>query len=115
MIQDPNPSFSAVTVDVVRDEIILQDESLEQITVYDRLANTPPNATMTEPKRIIGGPLTTLSLNCGIYVDQANGDIYSVNGDVSNWMTVFSREARGNVEADRALHTPAPNLRHRGG
>jgi len=106
VIQDPNPSFSAVAVDVVRDEIVLQDESLEQLTVYDRLDNTPPNAAMTEPKRVIGGPLTTLSLNCGVYLDQANGDIYSVNGDVSNWMTVFSREARGNVEADRALHTP---------
>ncbi len=46
-IKDPNPSFSAVAVDVVRDEIVLQDESLEQITVYDRLANSRPNATLT--------------------------------------------------------------------
>ncbi|MCZ6752305.1 MAG: hypothetical protein O7E51_10805, partial [Acidobacteria bacterium] len=44
VIQDPRSSFSAVSVDVARDEIVLQDESLEQIMVYDRLANTPPNA-----------------------------------------------------------------------
>ncbi len=109
-IKDPNPSFSAVAVDVVRDEIVLQDESLEQITVYDRLANTPPNATMTEPKRVIGGPLTNIEMNCGIYVDPGSGDIYSVNGDTNNVMSVFSREARGNVEADRALHTPHRTL-----
>ena len=106
VIQDPNPSFSAVAVDMVRDEIVLQDESLEQIMVYNRLDNTPPRAAMTEPKRVIGGGFTNLSLNCGIWVDQATGDIYSVNADSSDWLSVFSREARGNVRADRSLRTP---------
>ena len=93
VVEDPRSSFSAVAVDMVRNEIVLQDESQEQLAVYDRLDNTPPQAAMTEPKRVIGGPRTTLSLNCGLYVDQSNDDIYSVNGDVSNWMSVFSREA----------------------
>ncbi len=110
VIQDPRSSFSAVSVDVARDEIILQDESLEQIMVYDRLANTPPNAAMTEPKRVIGGPRTNVEMNCGIYVDPGSGDIYSVNGDTNNVMSVFSRNAKGNVEADRSLHTPHRTL-----
>ncbi|MCZ6489979.1 MAG: hypothetical protein O7A06_05560 [Acidobacteria bacterium] len=106
VIRDPRSSFSAVAVDVVRDEIVLQDELQEQITVYNRLDNTPPQAAMTEPKRVIGGVRTNIGSNCGVYVDQSSGDIYSVNGDITNWMSVFSREARGNVAADRSLHTP---------
>ena len=106
VIQDPKSSFSAVTVDVARDEIILQDESLEQIAVYNRLDNTPPQAAMTEPKRVIGGSRTKIQMNCGVYVDPLSGDIYSVNGDTMDWMTVWSREAKGNVPAERELHTP---------
>ena len=106
VIQDPKSSFSAVTVDVARDEIILQDESLEQIAVYNRLDNTPPQAAMTEPKRVIGGWRTNIEMNCGIYVESSTGDIYSVNGDTNNLMSVFSREAKGNVSANRSLHTP---------
>ena len=106
VIKDSKSSFSAVAVDVARDEIILQDESLEQIAVYNRLDNTPPQAAMTEPKRVIGGPKTNIAMNCGIYVDPVSGDIYSVNGDTNNWMSVFSREAKGDVAANRALRTP---------
>ena len=105
-IRDPSSSFSAVAVDVVRNEIVLQDENLEQIAVYNRLDNTPPRAAMTEPKRIIGGWRTHIGMNCGVYVDPSSGDIYSVNGDRENWLSVFSREARGNVPADRSLETP---------
>src|SRR5688572_29798442 len=47
---DPYETFSAnVAVDPVRNEIIAA--SPRKILVYDRLANTPPAATMTEPKR----------------------------------------------------------------
>jgi len=78
-LEDPHSSFSAVALDVARDEIVLSDENLAQILVYNRLDNTPPQAALTEPKRIIGGPLTKINLNCGTYVDPVSGDIYSVN------------------------------------
>ncbi|MCZ6750212.1 MAG: hypothetical protein O7E51_00100 [Acidobacteria bacterium] len=105
-IKDTYPTFSAVAVDPVRGEIILQDENLFQIMVYDRKANTPPTATMTEPKRVIGGHRTKVEFNCGLYVDPANGDIYSVNNDTMDTLVIFSREARGDVPPDRELHTP---------
>ena len=54
-IKDPYPGFSAVAVDVANDEIILHDENNAQIMVYSRLDDTPDRATLTEPKRIIGG------------------------------------------------------------
>jgi len=93
-IKDPYASFSAVTVDMTRNEIILQDENLFQIMTYDRMANTPPTATMTEPKRIISGPLTKVEFNCGLYVDPKTGDIYSIANDTVDTMVVFSRDQK---------------------
>src|SRR5713226_8219607 len=68
-IGDPYGLFSAVGVDLANNEVILQDENLFRILVYDRKANTPPSATLTEPKRFIAGDRTNLALNCALYVD----------------------------------------------
>jgi DNA-binding beta-propeller fold protein YncE len=79
---------------------------LFQVLVYDRLANTPPTATMTEPKRIIGGLKTKIEFQCGLYIDPANGDIYGVNNDTVDTLVIFSRQAKGDVPPDRELYTP---------
>jgi hypothetical protein len=75
-IGDPFGLYSAVGVDLVNDEVILQDENHFRILVYDRTAITPDGATMTEPKRVIRGDRTNLMLNCALYIDPKNGDIY---------------------------------------
>lgn len=106
VIRDKYPTYSSVAVDIERNEMVLQDENLFQILVYDRTANTPPTATMTEPKRMIGGLNTHVEFNCGLYVDQKSGDIYSVTNDTVDTLTVWSREARGNVKPNRELYTP---------
>ncbi|MBI4483403.1 MAG: hypothetical protein HY652_10990 [Acidobacteria bacterium] len=106
VIRDPDPTYSAIAVDPVRNEVALQDENLFQILMYDRLDNTPARAAMTEPIRVIGGKKTKVEFNCGLYVDRTNGDVYSVNNDTVDTMVVFSREAKGNVAPDRELHTP---------
>ena len=41
------------------------------------------------PVRVIRDPY-----NCGLYVDQKTGDIYSVNNDTIDTITVFSRNAQ---------------------
>ncbi|MDA2935280.1 hypothetical protein MYX82_13205 [Acidobacteria bacterium AH-259-D05] len=106
VIHDTRPTFSAVAVDPVRGEVVVQDENLFQILVYDRLDHTPPQAAMTEPKRAIGGVKTKVEFNCGLYVDPRTGEIYSVSNDTVDTMVVFSRQAEGNVTPDRQLHTP---------
>jgi DNA-binding beta-propeller fold protein YncE len=106
IISDPYPSFSSVAVDLERDEVVMTDENLFQILVYDRLTNTPPTARMTEPKRMIGGTQTKIEFQCGVYVDPKSGDIYAINNDTVDTMVIFSREARGNVPPDRELRTP---------
>ena len=105
-IFDNRATYSAVAVDPTRDEVILQDENLFQILVYGLASNTPPRASMTEPRRRIGGLKTKVEFNCGLYVDPASGDIYSVPNDTVDTLVIFSRKARGNVAPDRELSTP---------
>jgi len=106
VIRDTYPTYSAVAVDLNSNEVYLQDENLFGLKVFDRLANTPPTASFTEPKRVLGGIKTKLEFNCGLYVDPKTGDVYSVNNDTVDTMTVFPRDAQGNVLPMRELYTP---------
>jgi DNA-binding beta-propeller fold protein YncE len=106
VIHDSYASYSAVAVDPAHDEVVLTDENLFNIMVYDRKANTPPAATMTESKRMIGGLNTKVEFQCGLYIDPASGDIYAVNNDTVNTLVIFSRQAKGDVPPDRELYTP---------
>jgi DNA-binding beta-propeller fold protein YncE len=105
-IHDPYSAYSSVAVDPTNNEVVLTDENLFNILVYNRLDNTPPKATMTEPKRMIGGLNTNIEFQCGLYIDPQNGDIYAVNNDTVDRLVIFSREAKGDVPPDRELHTP---------
>ena len=106
VIRDSYASFSSIAVDPVHNEVVVTDENMFQILVYDRLANTPPTATMTEPKRVIGGERTKIEFQCGLYIDPSSGDIYAVNNDTVDTLVIFSRDAKGNVPPTRELYTP---------
>jgi hypothetical protein len=102
---DPYDTFSGnVAVDTVRNEIVVQSPG--KLIVYDRQANTPTAATLTEPKRMIAGPKTQMGDNCGLYVDSKNGEIYTISNDISDLMTIYAPGAKGDVEPVRKLITP---------
>jgi DNA-binding beta-propeller fold protein YncE len=105
-IKDSYPTYSAIAVDTNSNEVYLQDENLFGLKVFNRLDNTPPTAAFTEPKRQIGGINTKLEFNCGLYVDQRSGDVYSVNNDTVDTMVVFPRGAEGNAHPMREMETP---------
>jgi 6-phosphogluconolactonase (cycloisomerase 2 family) len=106
-IRDTAPAYSAVAVDVNSGEVILQDNNLWSYRVFDRLAATPTRDNeITKPKRIVQGDKTRLQFNNGLYVDPANGDIFSVESDTGDKMVRFPREANGNVNPKAVLHTP---------
>src|SRR5437899_11426761 len=105
-IRDPRNAFASLVVDPARDEVIFAEENNFSVLVYARLENTPPRAALSEPKRIIQGENTYLEFACGVYVDPPTGDVYVINNDTLNWMTVWDRNARGNVKPTRKLHTP---------
>ena len=62
-IRDLDPIYSYIAVDTRRNEVFMQDHNRFTIRVFNRLDNTPPNAARTEPKRIIGGPKTSIQFN----------------------------------------------------
>ena len=106
MIRDNFASYSSIAVDLKNDELVMTDESTFSILTYDRMTNTPPTAAFSEPKRKIFGHDTWIEYQCGVYVDQASGDIYAVNNDTVDRLVVFSREARGNAPPSRVVFTP---------
>jgi DNA-binding beta-propeller fold protein YncE len=61
---------------------------------------------MSEPKRSIRGPKTYLELQCAIYIDPKNGDIYSLNNDTERHMTVWTRDQSGDQAPAWKLRTP---------
>ena len=106
VIRDTYPTYSAIAVDTTSGEVYLQDENLFGYKVFNRLDNTPATANFTEPKRIVQGLRTKMEFNCGLYIDQKTGDVYSVNNDTVDTMVIFPREAKGNATPKRELTTP---------
>jgi len=104
-IRDADPTYSAIGLDLTHDEIILQDNNLWSTRIFKRTDNTPVGQKLTEEQRVIAGDKTDIQFNNGLYIDPANGDIYSVESDVGDKMVVFSRDANGNVPPKRKLHT----------
>ena len=105
-MKDTNAGYAGITVDPIRNEVIMADENMFSIHVYDRMEHTPPSARMSEPKRMIAGENTFLEFACGVYVDPATGEIYGINNDTLNWMPVFARDAKGDAHPVRKLDTP---------
>jgi DNA-binding beta-propeller fold protein YncE len=105
-IRDQYPAFAAIAVDVQRNEVVVTDENLFQVLVYDRTENTPRDAESSRPKRAIAGDQTEIEFQSGVYVDQATGEIYAANNDTRDKTVVFARGADGNVKPIREIETP---------
>ncbi len=105
-LKDPYPAFSSIAVNAENDMVVVTDENLFRIVEYSRRDNTPAAASITEPRRVIGGSNTKTEMMCGSYIDPKTLDVYVTNNDTQNWLPVFSREARGNAVPDRMLMTP---------
>ena len=104
-VQDQFPAFAAVSVDPVRDEVVLTDENLFQLLAYNRLDNTPANA-ITTPKRVLSGDNTLIEFESGVHVDAASGDIFAPNNDTVDTLVVFKHGSNGDAAPIRALKTP---------
>jgi 6-phosphogluconolactonase (cycloisomerase 2 family) len=102
-ILDTAPIYSSVGVDPQRNEVLLQDSNTWSIRVFSRLDDTRPGEPPTEARRVISGPKSDVQFNSCVWVDPANGDIYSVENDIGDTIVVFPHEARGDVEPARKL------------
>ena len=107
ILGDTYPTFTAIGVFAPLNQIVIQDNNLWSTWIFNRTDNSAaPAAPPTKPKQIIQGEATHIQFNNGIYIDQENGDIYSVESDTGDKMLVFSMEAAGNAAPKRMLHTP---------
>jgi DNA-binding beta-propeller fold protein YncE len=91
---------------MVRDEVVMTDESLFQVLVYDRTENTPPGAAFSKPKRVIAGEHAYIEFQSGVYVDQKTGDIYAANNDTRDTLVIFKHGSNGDVPPHRQIETP---------
>ena len=105
-LKDPYAAWSSIAVNAENDMVVLTDENLFRIVEYSRRDNTPADAPLTVPRRVIGGHNTYTEMLCGSYIDPKTLEVYVTNNDTQDWMPVFSREARGDVKPDRLLATP---------
>jgi DNA-binding beta-propeller fold protein YncE len=116
IVRDKFPSFSSIAIDYARDQIVVTDENLFQVLFYRRTENNAPNQ-IAKPERVIGvqwdeammkheESRTKIEFQCGLYVDQANGEVYAVNNDTQDTLVIFSNEQVGNVAPAREVHTP---------
>ena len=100
------PGFAAIAVDPERNEVILTDENLFQVLIYDRLENTPAGAEMSKPKRALSGDNTLIEFESGVHVDPKTGDIFAPNNDTVDTLVVFGHGTEGDTAPKRALKTP---------
>ena len=105
-IRDGYPTFAAVAVDVVRDEVILTDENLFQVLVYPRTEHTPAGVAASTPTRVIAGDHTNIEFQSGVALDPRTGDIYAANNDTRDTLVVFKQGSAGDATPIRQVRTP---------
>jgi len=108
-ILDTAPIYSSVGVDVERNEVFLQDSNTWSVRVFSRMDNAKPGAPPTEPRRVISGPKSDVQFNSCVYIDPANGDVYSVENDIGDSIVTFPHDATGDPEPKTKL-----KITHRG-
>ena len=103
VLRDTAPIYSSVAVDDKRNEVFLQDNNLWSIRVFSRLDNAKPGTPPTEARRVIVGNDTEVQFNSCVYIDPANGDVYSVENDIGDVIVTFEHDATGNAKPIRKL------------
>jgi 6-phosphogluconolactonase (cycloisomerase 2 family) len=103
VLRDTAPIYSSVAVDDKRNEVFLQDNNLWSIRVFSRLDNAKPGTPPTEARRVIVGNDTEVQFNSCVYIDPANGDVYSVENDIGDVIVTFDHDATGNAKPIRKL------------
>lgn len=102
-LRDTAPIYSSVAVDEKSNEVFLQDNNLWSIRVFSRLDNAKAGAPPTEARRVISGNNTEVQFNSCVYIDPANGDVYSVENDIGDVIVTFSHDATGDAKPIRKL------------
>ncbi|MDA2932894.1 hypothetical protein MYX82_00970 [Acidobacteria bacterium AH-259-D05] len=102
VIHDRYPNVAAVAVDSVSDQVVVSDDNLFSLLVYDRTVPGDSNRP-TEYRRKITGEKSGVRRACGVAMDPVRKEIYMVNNDAGNNMLVFPYMQGGDVPPIRDL------------
>jgi len=104
-VMDPYPSFNGIAVDPKNDVVAMSDTNRKSLLMYARTSESK-SGEITKPLRQIIGPSTLLGFASGVTLDPVNRELYGVNNDVEDNMSVFSYDAEGDLKPKRALAVP---------
>ncbi len=98
VIQDQDPNFNTLWVDLKNDEILVGNDAQETLQVYSRTANG-----VVAPLREIKGRATFVTFPGQVIMDPVNDELWSIGNDIADLVTVYSRTADGNVRPIRRI------------
>src|SRR6266852_747804 len=93
MVQDPYPTFNGIAMDSERGEVIMADDNRSSLVAYD--VEFEPSNKVTEERREISGPKTQLAYICTLEISTEHNEIYTVDNDWKDNMTVYPLDAKG--------------------
>lgn len=104
-VMDPYPTFNGIAVDPKNDVVAMSDTNRKSLLIYARTSESK-SGEITKPLRQIIGPNTLLGFASGVTLDPVNRELYGVNNDIEDNMSVFSYDAAGDLKPKRALAVP---------
>ena len=104
-ILDPYPVFNGVAVDPKNGIVLLGDTNRKSLMTYDRLTNSKSGEENKPLTRVVG-PATLLGFVAGVAMHSERREIFGVNNDVEDNMSVFSYDDKGNLHPRRGLAVP---------
>ncbi|MBF6571085.1 MAG: hypothetical protein IVW54_19645 [Candidatus Binataceae bacterium] len=104
-IADPYPEFNGIAVDPVNNLVVMSDDNLKSLIVYDRRSFSADPSLATRPLGIIKGANTYISAAAGVALDPSHHEIYTAENDIGDDVAAFPYTAKGDYRA-RALAVP---------
>src|SRR2546428_4291380 len=104
-VADPYPVFDGIALDPANNLVAISDENHHSLLVYDRASGGKSDA-VTEPRRRIMGAATEMGFVAGVTMDPEHHEVYTVNNDSGDQVTVYSYESHGNTVPWRRLFMP---------
>ena len=102
IIQDPYPTFNGITMDVERGEVIMTDDNRGSVLAYG--SEFTPTDRPNEPRRTIEGPKTHLGYVCALAISAEAKEIYTVDNDWKDNLTVYPLDSEGEVAPIREIN-----------
>jgi DNA-binding beta-propeller fold protein YncE len=104
-VMDPYPTFNGIAVDGESGKVLTSDTNRKSLLLYDRRTNSR-SGEETAPEKQIMGPDTLLGYIAGVAMDAERREVYTVNNDIEDSLSVFSYDDEGNLKPRRALAVP---------